>query len=480
MGTLDLSGINLTGKTVALRGQWMFFWNRLLEPGDLEGKRVQADFIDVPGVWSQKPPDGRLLPATGYCTYALDILLPTAAPPLGLKLYSVGTAYKLWIDGQPLVTCGVVGTNWQSMTGRVKPQTVFFTPRRNFIRLVMQVSNFKDRFGGIWMEPIFGDGEKIAARNSFDIGWEMILFGIFLIVGLFYVILFLFTRLDRSFLWFGLCSLLFAARTLSAGEVFLMTLFPGFDFEINYKIMFLSQCLATLSFMLFFRTLFPSEIKKAAVRVTLVLMSAYGLAILATPLSVYSALLTPFFAFLVAAGVYCTVQVAVAVVRKRAESGITLAGLIICFITVLNDILYANMLIRTGHILMYGLFAFSVMIIVILSIRFSRLQAAAARHVLARDLDEKVKEALCEKFGISKREKEVIPYLIRGMGYQEIGERLFIAVSTLRKHIHSIYGKFGVKNRTELDYFLRSGKNDPDTDGGRGKGFDSGPADRQF
>ena len=36
-----------------------------------------------------------------------------------------------------------------------------------------------------------------------------------------------------------------------------------------------------------------------------------------------------------------------------------------------------------------------------------------------------------------------------GLTNREIGERLFIAVSTVKSHTNSIYGKLGVKNRTQ-------------------------------
>jgi DNA-binding NarL/FixJ family response regulator len=50
---------------------------------------------------------------------------------------------------------------------------------------------------------------------------------------------------------------------------------------------------------------------------------------------------------------------------------------------------------------------------------------------------------------ISNREKEVLQLLSRGYLYKEIGEKLNISTGTVRQHIHKIYEKLHVQNRTE-------------------------------
>ena len=50
---------------------------------------------------------------------------------------------------------------------------------------------------------------------------------------------------------------------------------------------------------------------------------------------------------------------------------------------------------------------------------------------------------------LSPREIEVLKALIDGLSNKEIGEKLFISVSTVKTHIINIYSKLGVKNRVE-------------------------------
>ena len=54
-----------------------------------------------------------------------------------------------------------------------------------------------------------------------------------------------------------------------------------------------------------------------------------------------------------------------------------------------------------------------------------------------------------EEFNLSKRENELLDMLAQGKRIKEIADDLFIAVSTVRKHIRNIYDKLQVQSRTE-------------------------------
>ena len=50
---------------------------------------------------------------------------------------------------------------------------------------------------------------------------------------------------------------------------------------------------------------------------------------------------------------------------------------------------------------------------------------------------------------LSPRELEVFELIAQGLSNREIGERLSIALSTVKGHNRNIYGKLGVQRRTE-------------------------------
>jgi LuxR family maltose regulon positive regulatory protein len=50
---------------------------------------------------------------------------------------------------------------------------------------------------------------------------------------------------------------------------------------------------------------------------------------------------------------------------------------------------------------------------------------------------------------LSQRELEVLHLVAQGLSNQEISERLFLALGTVKGHNQKIFGKLGVQRRTE-------------------------------
>lgn len=85
----------------------------------------------------------------------------------------------------------------------------------------------------------------------------------------------------------------------------------------------------------------------------------------------------------------------------------------------------------------------------------SPMSSNIARKLLNIFVHEKV---ISKKEILSDRENEVLELLANGLLYKEIAERLHIGHGTVRQHIHNIYEKLHVSNRTEAvnRYFERN------------------------
>ena len=55
-----------------------------------------------------------------------------------------------------------------------------------------------------------------------------------------------------------------------------------------------------------------------------------------------------------------------------------------------------------------------------------------------------------EELHLTKREKEILESLVKGLSYKEIAGSLFISIETLNTHIKNIYRKLDVHSRSEL------------------------------
>ena len=76
----------------------------------------------------------------------------------------------------------------------------------------------------------------------------------------------------------------------------------------------------------------------------------------------------------------------------------------------------------------------------------SPMSTQIARKVIRRLQNNKSSEEIKV---LSPRENEVLHLLAKGLLYKEIADKLSIATDTVRQHIHRIYEKLHVQNRTE-------------------------------
>jgi DNA-binding NarL/FixJ family response regulator len=77
------------------------------------------------------------------------------------------------------------------------------------------------------------------------------------------------------------------------------------------------------------------------------------------------------------------------------------------------------------------------------------MSASVARRLVEHLRPKSARPKAVGLIELSERENEVLDLLAQGLLYKEIAERLFIALSTVKQHIHNIYGKLHVQSRTE-------------------------------
>ena len=70
--------------------------------------------------------------------------------------------------------------------------------------------------------------------------------------------------------------------------------------------------------------------------------------------------------------------------------------------------------------------------------------------VFAGSPSNKKKALLYEKFRITKREKEIVEGICKGLTNQQIADELFISLQTVKDHTHRIYSKIGINSRMKL------------------------------
>ncbi|MBT4502451.1 MAG: 7TM-DISM domain-containing protein, partial [Gemmatimonadetes bacterium] len=253
-GVLDLSDWDFEEDgVVRLNGEWEFYWEQLLESGDFSGERQPArtGFYRVPSLWNDYPIEGKKFPGDGYATFRLKVELGDPQQVHALRIMVMSTAYRIWVDGVFLASNGQVGTSPETSIPQSLPQTVIFRPDGSTADIVLQISNFAHRKGGFWDVVELGVEKQIHQKQKLKQAYEGFLFGSLLIMAFYHFGLFGLRRKDPSTLYFGLFCLLIGARVLVTGECFLIVFFPDFDWEVAFKIEYLSFYLGVPLFTAF-------------------------------------------------------------------------------------------------------------------------------------------------------------------------------------------------------------------------------------
>jgi DNA-binding CsgD family transcriptional regulator len=83
-------------------------------------------------------------------------------------------------------------------------------------------------------------------------------------------------------------------------------------------------------------------------------------------------------------------------------------------------------------------------------------EATAAQDSVADSNGADPDEEFYHRFGITKREREIIGYLLRGRSVPYIRDELYISANTVNTHIKHIYAKTAVSSRQELIDLIES------------------------
>jgi signal transduction histidine kinase len=373
-GVLDLTGWDFEKNGVIdLNGEYEFFWHQLLGEKDFAGplSPQRTGFIDVPGLWNNHQFNGMTIPGNGYATYRLTILMDRPNQSLYLKILEMGAAGTLFINGRKVYSYGEVAKYPALEKPGTLPAIIRIPIDENLIHLVLQVSNYSHKKGGIYEKLALGTHDHIQALRESGIAIDLFLFGSIFIIGLYHFGLFILRRSERSSLFFGIFCITIALRVLTLGEKYFLQIFPNIEYEFLIKLQYLTFYFSFPIFIKFIYSLFPRLFSKKIIAIVTWIGFLFSTVVIAFPVKVFSHTLTAYQLFSIAVFIY-TFTILIIAAKKNNEALIFLVGFIIIFLTAVNDMMHAQDIIKTGDIFPFGLFIFILSEAFLLSIRSSR------------------------------------------------------------------------------------------------------------
>ncbi len=383
------NGILTLRGNINLDGQWEFYWHQLLSPTDLSKENVpsRTDWFNIPGRWDGYRLNGKQLKGDGFATFRLKVVLGPDDTPKAIRILNQSSAYTLWVNGGIAAQNGIVGDSRETMKPQYLLQEAVLPPHGGSLDLVLQVSNFNHRKGGVWNPILLGNKERIKKRHAVQWIFDLFLFGSLMMMGVYHICLYLLRRNDLSPLYVALFCLSIAVRILTTGDRYLTVLFPNFPWELLYRIEMLTVTVSVPMLVFFITSLFrnymPAIIPPLFGSIQLVI----SLIIILMPAGISGYTVVPNQCIILPMFILILVVLIRAMVKREVSATIILGGFVCLFLTLINDILTTNDAVYNVDLAPFGLFLMILSQSFVLSLRSSR--AFIAVESLSRELEKK-------------------------------------------------------------------------------------------
>ncbi len=332
-GWLDLSQVDFQKEgPLALRGEWEFYWNRLLFPGDFP-TNIAPKYFDFPHLWGDLPDDDSAYSSFGYATYRLRVILPPHHEIMALHQNDFYSAYNLYLNGELFASNGNVATNAENSVPQWLSITKPFDVSCDTLDLILQISNFEHSKGGLAIAPVLGTASQVFEQQEKLISTDLLLTGALIMGGLFFMGMFLFGRQNKAVLYFSLFCLVYSYRIIGTGEYVLHSLFPGLSWYLTIRLEYMTLFLSPFLFMLFIQAVYPRETGKIQANllkyISIILV---GITLIFPPYF-FTSFVIPYLFILVFYLLYGTWVFLKAAWRKRKGSLFAIISISILFVT---------------------------------------------------------------------------------------------------------------------------------------------------
>ncbi|MHA4894430.1 ATP-binding protein [Pedobacter sp. PWIIR3] len=320
-GVIDLRKESFE-EPIELRGTWGFYWSMLVAPED--SVTVPPQYVKFPSRWTDYKSWERKLPAFGYASYKVKLLLPKSDETLRIAMPETYTAYALFINGKPVATNGKVSISSEKFVPHWEYKA-FDVPRNTEeLIILLQISNFVHSKGGISKPLVIGKKFDIELERRSAEAIDFILFGCLIMGSLFFLGLFILGNRDKAILMFAIYSTVYSYRIIGVDDYVLHTVFPNLDWYIAIRMEYMSLFLSIGLFALYTKYLYPLETNKKIIEIVSIVCFTFALATLCISPIFFTQLINPFLIVTIFCLVYVPVIYTIAYIKKRPGSIYTL------------------------------------------------------------------------------------------------------------------------------------------------------------
>ena len=270
-GFLDVTNVSWKNNIVKLEGTCDFYWKEFLVPlspnDSLEGHTKLTAKIPKPWTKIELSKNNYCTP-DGYGTYRMRLKVDNSDVVYGLKVRTVFSAYKLFVNGKLIESVGKLGTNKEESVPVFKTKEIPIPVYKidsvdyQILDIVFHISNYHHRRAGLQRMLYFSTMDEIIRDTKGTLLLHLILIGIIFIIGFNHVLMYVLRRLDFGNLLFGALAMIMILRDISTGERIILHMFPNIDWEMLVRLDNFSGFGTMTFFALYFYFTFRQDFPK--------------------------------------------------------------------------------------------------------------------------------------------------------------------------------------------------------------------------
>jgi hypothetical protein len=363
-GVIDARTFDFSNQRLSLSGNWTWYDNELLTPGEVSEKRgIGSPF---PRIWNEARVSQK---GVGYATYSLKIILPLMDEELAIDIPQIYSSYRLWANGQLIAENGKVAMVEDSTKAQWLPQSASFSSKKDTVQLVLQIANFQHHKGGI-KDPLFLSSKKVIEKKESlnNLGY-WIQFGSLLSISLAFIAIYFLHGRKKIIIYFALLCLSWSVRTLFSNQYLSIQLFPDFNWSLMVRIEYLMLFFTMIWAILYLGRLFPKEGNQIVKYILVTANSLFIAFTILTPPIIFTHWLNVYLlisGILLLFGAYMVMK---ALINEQVGSGLLTFSTLLSLILFSYDIFtyeglfnYNAILFSSGYVLLFSLMGFALLL----------------------------------------------------------------------------------------------------------------------
>jgi signal transduction histidine kinase len=370
-GVLDLRSFEISNKVIKLNGEWEFYWQKQLAPGDFSKDTVPVPdtWGRVPGYWIKYADEIPGIENMGYATYRMNILFPDNISEVVFEIPVFDSSFRIYIDGKYAGSNGIAGKSEAGTKPAYKP----FTYRHRIINgsteIIVNVSNYHHRRGGFWMPIKVGMPEVVMSGIERQKSMSGISAGILLAFATFFFVFFIILRANDAMLFFALAATGILIRSISTGYYLIMT-YMDISWTNLVRLEYTGSFIALVFGSWYFHRIFPNKYFKILCTVISVLFGAAIIFVMTTPVIVFSHTIRIFMPALLLVLLYYGLMSINSLLKTERKGILNTIGFLALLIGATNDLTLStsNTFLFSYYILPYATIIFIFMQVIILII----------------------------------------------------------------------------------------------------------------